>query len=230
MSVPVPWLSIVMPVLDEANAIEATLAALIPWRIAGAEVLVVDGGSTDNTSNRAQARADGVLAGPRGRALQMNAGAAASRGALLLFLHADTRLPDAALPRLRSLAGQRLWGRFDIQLDGAGPLLRMVERLMNVRSRVTGIATGDQAMFVSRDLFQDVGGFPGIPLMEDIALSSTLLRHCRPRCLRERVVTSSRRWEQGGVLRTILLMWTLRLGYFLGASPARLAAWYRLAR
>lgn len=225
-----PWLSIVLPVLDEARTLHHTLHPLQPWRSAGAEIIVVDGGSTDGTPAIAAAGADQVIAAARGRALQMNAGAAASSGDLLLFLHADTRLPDEALGCLQAHRHQRCWGRFDVELDSPARALRVVGAMMNWRSRLTGIATGDQGMFVSRDLFAACGGFPAIPLMEDIALSRSLRARAAPICLRMRVKTSARRWQQGGVVRTVLLMWGLRLAYFLGVSPARLAVWYRHTR
>jgi rSAM/selenodomain-associated transferase 2 len=222
-------LSIIIPVLDEGEAIAGALDALAELRGLGVEVIVVDGGSTDATVQRARLRADHVLSAPRGRALQMNAGAAKAAGDVLLFLHADTRLPNEAERLvLDGLArSQRLWGRFDVIIAGRHPLLRLVALMMNLRSRITGIATGDQAMFARRDAFQAAGGFPDIPLMEDIALSKRLKRQGRPLCLRERATTSGRRWEKHGVLRTIVLMWRLRLAYFLGADPAALAGRYR---
>jgi rSAM/selenodomain-associated transferase 2 len=221
-------LSIIVPALDEAAGIGATLQALAPLRAAGGEVIVVDGGSRDGTPGLARALADRVLAAPRGRASQLNAGAAAASSGVLLFLHADTRLPaDAGRAVLEGLAvsGAR-WGRFDVRIEGRHPLLRVVAWLMNRRSRWTGIATGDQAMFVTREAFAAVGGFPELPLMEDVELSRRLKRVSAPLCLRERVVTSGRRWESRGVLRTVCLMWWLRLRYFLGASPERLRRIY----
>jgi rSAM/selenodomain-associated transferase 2 len=221
-------LSIIMPVLDEGEGIAATLDALADLRGLDVEVIVVDGGSSDATVQRARLRADRVLTAPRGRASQMNAGAAEATGDVLLFLHADTRLPTAA--ELVVLGGLersgRVWGRFDVSIVGRHPLLAVVARMMSIRSRATGIATGDQAIFVKRDAFVAAGGFPEIPLMEDIALCKRLKRVGRPLCLRERVVTSGRRWERHGVLRTIVLMWRLRLSYFLGADPALLARRY----
>ncbi|WIM06144.1 MAG: TIGR04283 family arsenosugar biosynthesis glycosyltransferase [Candidatus Nitricoxidivorans perseverans] len=218
-------LSIVMPVLDEAAGIADALAALAPLRAAGAEVIVVDGGSDDATVARATPVADRVLTAPRGRASQMNAGAAVARGDVLLFLHADTRLPeDAAALIERALAAGSAWGRFDVAISGRSAWLPMVAAMMNLRSRLTGIATGDQAMFVSRDVFAAAGGFPDIPLMEDIALSRRL--RSRPACIAQRATTSGRRWERQGVWRTILLMWRLRLAYFFGADPKRLAIEY----
>jgi rSAM/selenodomain-associated transferase 2 len=221
-------LSIIMPVLDEGESIAAALDALADLRGLGVEVIVVDGGSSDATVQRARLRADRVLKAPRGRASQMNAGAEKASGDVLLFLHADTRLPAAA--ELVVLGGLersgRAWGRFDVTISGRHPLLAVVSRMMNLRSRASGIATGDQAIFVKRDAFVAAGGFPAIPLMEDIALCKRLKRVGRPLCLSERVVTSGRRWEQRGVLRTIVLMWRLRLSYFLGADPALLARRY----
>ncbi len=227
-----PRFSIIVPVLDEGRAIEAALGALQPLRAAGHEVLVVDGGSADETARLASPLADRVLASQRGRALQMNAGAAASRGDVLLFLHADTRLPEAALEAIEAALGRgdRAWGRFDVCIDGRAALLPWVAALMNARSRATGIATGDQAMFVTRAAFAAVGGFPAIPLMEDVALSRALKRISPPACLRARVTTSGRRWERDGTLRTILLMWRLRLAYALGADPRRLARRYGVER
>ena len=222
-------LSVVVPALNEAGGIVTALLPLQPWRNVGHEVIVVDGGSADDTRERAEPLADRVLVAPRGRARQMNAGAIVSGGDVLCFLHADTVMPDAgAALILRAVQRQgRLWGRFDVRLSGSHRLLRVVERLMNLRSRLTGMATGDQAMFVRRALFEAVGGFPDIALMEDIALSRRLKRYGRPACLRVPVATSSRRWEAQGVIRTIVLMWRLRLAYFLGADPNELALRYQ---
>ncbi len=225
-----PELSIVVPVLDEAAHLVERLQALQSMRREGAELIVADGGSRDDTARLAAALADRVVTAPRGRAAQMNAGAAASRGRVLLFLHADTALPDnAARAVLAAVGTNPAWGRFDVRIDGRHPLLRVVERMMNWRSRLTGIATGDQAIFVSRALFDQAGGFADLPLMEDIALSSRLKRLTPPVCLRQHVITSARRWQTHGVLRTILLMWYLRAAFFLGADPARLALRYGYA-
>lgn len=225
-------LSIIIPCLNEAEGITATLEALQPLRERGAEVIVVDGGSDDDTIARATPFADRVLEAPRGRALQMNAGAAAARGEILLFLHADCRLPDAAdgliIDGLRR--SRRNWGRFDVTIAGRQPLLRVVETLMNARSRLTGIATGDQGLFVMRTLFDAAGRFPEIALMEDIALARRLKRYGPPLCLRHRVTASARRWEKHGIWRTILLMWRLRLAYWLGADPDKLAMHYAAHR
>jgi rSAM/selenodomain-associated transferase 2 len=220
-------LCIVMPVLDEAETLAARLHALQPFRQRGVRVVVVDGGSQDGTLAIAQAHADLALTAARGRAAQMNAGAAACAADVLLFLHADTELPKHADTLVRRATPHaQCWGRFDVRIDGRGWPLRLVERMMNLRSRWSGIATGDQALFVRHELFDQVGGFADLPLMEDIALSRALKRHRRPVCLRERVATSARRWERHGVWRTVLLMWRLRAAYFLGADPRQLAIRY----
>jgi rSAM/selenodomain-associated transferase 2 len=224
----VPGLSIIVPVLDEAGIIADTLRALAPLRQRGAEVIVADGGSRDGTVDLARPAADQVIVAPRGRAAQMNAGAALARGDVLVFLHADSRLPDGADDLVRAGLERcgRAWGRFDIAIAGQRRLLAAVAGAINLRSRLGGIATGDQAIFVRRDVFAAVGGFPDIALMEDVALTRTLKRVSRPLCIAAKVTTSGRRWEQHGVLRTILLMWRLRLAYFLGAEPAALARRY----
>jgi rSAM/selenodomain-associated transferase 2 len=224
-------LSIVIPTLDEAGAIEATLAALRPAREHGAEVVVCDGGSRDATRALAAPLADRVIEAPRGRAVQMNAGARAATGEALLFLHADTMLPPEAHEAVvRALGDGYEWGRFDVTIAAADPLLAVVALAMNARSRWTGIATGDQAMFATRAAYDACGGFAEIPLMEDVALSKALRRRSRPACLRSRVVTSARRWERRGTVRTILLMWRLRLAYALGADPRGLARRYDVER
>ena len=223
-----PSLSIIVPVLNEATTIVAALEALAPLRACGNEIIVVDGGSGDDTAALAKPLTDFVIASARGRAVQMNAGAGVARGDVLLFLHADTRLPkDAERLILDGLArSKRAWGRFDVAIEGAHPLLPVIAATMNLRSRLTGISTGDQAMFVTREAFDSVGGFPEIVLMEDITFARNLKRVSRPLCLSARVTTSGRRWEQHGVLRTMLLMWRLRLAYFFGAKPDVLAKRY----
>lgn len=221
-------LSVVVPTLDEAANIAGALAD-IAVRCPGAEVLVVDGGSRDGTPDIA-ARASGVrvLASHPGRARQMNAGARAATGAVLLFLHADTRLPAGAGELVaRALAGPGVVaGRFDVVFDTARPVLRMVTFFMNLRSRWSRICTGDQAIFVRRDAFEAVGGYADIPLMEDVELTRRLKRVGGIACLRERVVTSARKWEREGAWRTIVLMWGLRALYALGADPAWLHRLY----
>lgn len=224
-----PRLSIVVPALNEDARIGACLQALGPLRRRGAEVIVVDGGSTDGTVAAAQLLTDRVLQAPRGRASQMNAGAAQARADTLLFLHADTRLPDDALHAIETaLVDPRThWGRFDVQIEGRPVLLKTVAWLMNLRSRRNGIATGDQAIFVRRSAFFRVGGFPDQALMEDVELSRRLRRWSAPACLRLKVVTSGRRWERDGVWRTIALMWRLRWLYWTGTPPERLAELYK---
>jgi len=225
-------LAIVMPVLDEAAVLPGALSRLQVLREGGTELIVADGGSRDASAALAEPLADIVLAATRGRARQMNAGAAVASsrdaGDALLFLHADTRLPEAAHELVAEALRRCAWGRFDVRIEGRSPALRLVAALMNLRSRWSGIATGDQAIFVRRDAFDAVGGFPDQPLMEDIELSSRLKRRFgRPACLRAMVQTSGRRWERRGVWRTITLMWRLRLAYWLGAKPERLAEAYR---
>lgn len=248
-----PTLSIILPMFNEGATVAVALQALAPLRARGVQLIVVDGASTDDSvaqamraSNRGerdaatgggaglQAPLDGqgpcqVISTPRGRATQMNAGARQAQGAVLLFLHADTQLPPAADALItQALAdGRHVWGRFDVRIAGRPWMLRVIAALMNQRSRWTGIATGDQALFMTRAAFDAVGGFPNQALMEDIAISKRLLRLSRPACLRARVVTSGRRWEARGVWHTVWLMWRLRWAYWRGASPEALAALYR---
>jgi len=222
--------AVILPVRNEAAVLEAALADLLV-RHDPLEVIVVDGGSHDAS----RAIADGfssrypvrVFNAPAGRALQMNAGAAAARADILLFLHADTRLPPNAFERVRDAIGRgHVWGRFDVRLDGARFAYRVIEGLMNRRSALTGIATGDQAIFVRRDVFESLGGYAPIALMEDIELSRRLKRRDRPARITDPVKTSARRWEHYGIVRTVLRMWGLRFLYWVGVSPARLARWY----
>ncbi|WP_245800831.1 TIGR04283 family arsenosugar biosynthesis glycosyltransferase [Vreelandella utahensis] len=221
-------ISIIIPVLNEAGGIGATLAALQPLRGVGCELILADGGSDDGTREAAGHLCDLWIEAPQGRANQMNAGAAAASGELLLFLHADTRLPVDALAWLeRFAASDRLWGRFDVRLSGNRPLFRVIAWFMNQRSRLTGVATGDQAIVVRRTVFERVGGYESIPLMEDVALSKTLRRHSRPYCIWASVITDSRRWEVNGAWRTIVLMWRLRWAYWRGTDPETLARRYR---
>ena len=222
-------LSIVVPALNEADVIGALLHDLQSPRRAGHEVIVVDGGSSDATLAIATPQVDLALASTPGRAAQMNAGARRARGDALWFVHADSRVPDAAATALLdALDDGADWGRFDVALSGRDPRLRVVETAMNWRSWLTAIATGDQGIFVRRTLFDALGGFPAIPLMEDVALCKRLRRHGRPACIRRpRLQASSRRWESRGLLRTIVLMWRLRLAYALGTPPEQLARRYQ---
>lgn len=221
-------LSVIVPVLNEASGIVACLETLQPLRRRGHEVIVVDGGSRDGTAEISKLFADRVCVTSRGRSRQMNVGARRANHEVLLFLHGDTLLPDQADGLITEAITKtgKVWGRFDVRLSGEHILLRLIEVLMNLRSRLSGIATGDQAIFVKREVFEAIGGYPEIDLMEDIALSKRLKEYSRPICLFQKVITSSRRWEEKGCLRTILLMWYLRLAYFLGADPNRLARFY----
>jgi rSAM/selenodomain-associated transferase 2 len=223
-------LSVIVPVLNEESVLAATLQSARGPGVR--EIIVVDGGSEDATVEVARSLADVVRTAERGRAAQMNAGAAVARGDALLFLHADTVLPagfDAAV--LRALADPLVvGGRFDLRLLPSSPLLWLTGELINLRSRLTRVATGDQAIFVRRRVFAEMGGFPLLPLMEDVAFTTALKRRGRIARLRERVVASSRRWVRDGIVRTILLMWSLRLLYFCGVSPARLHRLYKDAR
>jgi len=186
-------------------------------------VIVVDGGSEDATRELAAGLSDQVVIAPRGRAAQMNAGAREARGDVLVFLHADTLLPFQVENPISDALKNHVWGRFDVQIEGRHRLLKVVAWSMNLRSRLTGIATGDQAIFVRREAFP---GFPELPLMEDVAFSKAMKRRSRPVCLREKVTTSGRRWESRGVVRTVLRMWRIRLCYAMGASPESLARLY----
>ena len=221
-------LSIIVPTLDEGALMLDCVERLARFRAAGHELILVDGGSRDLPAGPLASVVDRLLVSPPGRAVQMNRGAVAARGEILWFLHVDSRIPlDADRAIFDALGALPGWGRFDIRLSGRHPLLRLVERMMNWRSRVSGIATGDQGIFVHRSLFERVGGYPDQALMEDVEISRRLKRLARPHALRRYLTTSSRRWERRGILRTILLMWGLRLAYWLGVSPERLAALYR---
>lgn len=225
-------IAVIVPTLNEAAVIEDTLRTLQPLRAAGHLVVVIDGASSDATLALATPLADAVASAPRGRASQMNAGASATAARAYLFLHADTRLPEGAADAIAAAlgGGQHVWGRFDIRIAGRSRWLPIIAAMMNVRSRLTGIATGDQAIFVTRDAFAAVGGFPDWPLMEDIGLSRALKRLSPAAALRLRVITAGRRWDAQGPVRTIAFMWWLRLRFFLGAKPERLAARYSSVR
>ena len=217
-----------MPVWREGDSIETSLRPLQPWREAGHVVIVVDGGSDDGTREKARPLCDQLVTAELGRAVQMNAGAELANGDILLFLHADTQLPDSAPEMLTGFYHSRLhWGRFDVRLSGRRLLFRVIAWFMNQRSRLTGIATGDQAIFVRRSVFEALQGFARVPLMEDVELSSRLRLASRPWCIREPAVTDSRRWESRGAWRTIWLMWRLRWRYWRGESPNTLAQEYR---
>ena len=223
-----PLLSVVIPARNEAQALPALLDDLAGLRASGAELILVDGGSSDSTCELARGRVDQILRVAPGRALQMNAGAAVACGEYVWFLHADTRVSAASLMRLHDVLSERpLWGRFDVRLSGQGLALRLIGAMISLRSRLSGIASGDQGIFVARQSFDALGGYAQIPLMEDLHLCKRLRSLARPRCLRPPLLTSSRRWEQNGIVRTVLLMWRLRLAYYCGVSPAKLARQYR---
>ena len=225
-------LSVIIPALNEAGCIRELCIALQPLRSRGHEVILVDGGSDDQTLALGKPLVDVVLSSARGRALQMRTGAAAANGTILWFLHADTGVPDnpdqLILEALEH--GRKDWGRFDVSLSASHIVLRSVAHLMNLRSCLSAIATGDQGIFVRRSLYEQVGGIPPLPLMEDIAFSRALKHHGRPACIRQRLVTSARRWQQHCITRTILTMWGLRLAYFLGINPLHLARYYTANR
>ncbi len=225
-------ISIVVPVLNEAGGRRNETSFLLFLKklrdFKQCEVIVVDGGSQDATAELVEPYCDVLLLSESGRAKQMNLGARHASGSILLFLHADTFLPSSfcSIITRNMQKKNKYWGRFNVRLSGGEFMFRIIERFMNVRSCLTGIATGDQAMFVRRDLFEKIGGFVDIPLMEDIALSRELKKISWPLCIQSRVLTSSRRWEQYGIWRTIFLMWRLRLAYFFGASPDALKKQY----
>ncbi len=220
-------LSLIIPTYNEAHGICQFLQALQVLR-PQCELIVADGGSTDRTCELALPLTDKVIHSPKGRAVQMNAGVAVSIGKVFVFVHADTFLPKNALQCIQTgIDSGAQWGRFDIQLVGEHFMLKVVSYMMNVRSRCTGIATGDQVIFVTRSLFEQLGGYPEIALMEDIAFSRQLNAITPPCCITEKVRSSARRWESFGVWRTIFLMWTIRLRYFMGEHPDVLAKLYQ---
>ena len=224
-----PRMAIIVPVLNEIEGIEPLLSHLETWRQRGAEIIVVDGGSDDKSDSLIEARGVPLIRSARGRATQMNAGARSSQSPFLIFLHSDTRLPEHADTQVMThlARSETSWGRFDVCIDGRSGLLPIVGAMMNLRSRLTGIATGDQALFMTRTLFEQVGGFPEQPLMEDVEICKRLKHITPPVCLRDRVVTSGRRWDQRGGWRTIFLMWQLRWAYWRGVPADQLAARYR---
>lgn len=214
--------TVIIPVLNEAPHIEKLLAPLT-----GIDVIIVDGGSTDNTLALLTAFKAKVIQGSTGRARQMNAGAAEATGDILIFLHADTRLPEGWQNNLRDFAdSKKVWGRFNLQFDETTPAFSVIAFMMNWRSRLTGICTGDQAIFVRRSAFDKLNGFADIPLMEDIDISRRLRRESWPHCVPDKATTSARRWRARGLIRTVLHMWWYRLQYFFGVSPERLVKSY----
>lgn len=224
-----PWCSVIIPTLDEGGIIHGLLTDLQSLRRQGVEIILVDGGSRDTTCEIARPLVDKIINSRKGRGVQLNEGAKRARGTLLWFIHADTHLTDDvmnALHGLRQHIHSGIWGRFNVRLDAPGFMYRVIEYLMNQRSCMTGIATGDQGLFATADYYQEAGGFPDYAIMEDIAMSRSLKKLSRPLCIKTPLRTSARRWQTQGVLKTVLLMWQLRLAYFLGVSPQRLAAYY----
>jgi len=220
--------SIIIPALNDAGELKRLLPELQDFRTEGHEVIVVDGGSIDGTLSVARPLSDRLLMTGAGRGRQMNLGVENARHDLVLFLHADSQFPGNGIHEILRVMneGDHHWGRFDISLDGKAGIYRLIALLMNIRSRITKVATGDQGIFVRKSLFLSVGGYEDIPLMEDVAISKTLREHSSPYCLDSRIITSARRWQQNGVLATIIQMWVLRLAYYLGADPAALAQQY----
>ena len=220
-------LSIIIPTLNEAETIEATLQPLQALRHKGCEIILADAGSDDNTAQRAVSLVDQCVVAEKGRAQQMNAGADVAQGRWLLFLHADTWLTANFSSFLTALATtKKQWGFFPLTLSGSHFFFRIIEKAINFRSKVSSIGTGDQCLFVKKSVFLEVGRFPNVALMEDVSLCKTLRKRSSPWVCSDKVLTSSRRWEQHGILKTVLLMWRLRLAYFLGVSPDRLVKMY----
>ena len=221
-------LSIVVPVFNEAGILPELCTHLSGFAQQGVEVLMVDGGSDDATISLATHAGIKIISSARGRAVQMNAGAAVACGDVLMFLHADTRLPAYAPEAISAgLRGKYDWGRFDVAIKGLHWMFVIIAQMINLRSRLTGIATGDQAIFMTREAFDQVGGFPDQPLMEDVEISRRLQALSRPLCLFEKVTTSGRRWEKHGLWRTIFLMWRLRWAYWRGVPAIQLARLYQ---
>lgn len=221
-------ISIIVPVLNEEPNLHAISSHLQSIIRQGHEVIIVDGGSTDNTLAVSYDVTDKVISSRAGRARQMNNGAAIATGNILLFLHVDTFLPDNAIESISQLSEkENYWGRFNVRLSSSRPVFRLIESFINIRSCLTSIATGDQAIFIDKKLFDTVGGYPEIDLMEDIEISRQLRQIAKPVCVKKAVTTSSRRWEKNGVVSTVLLMWRLRLYYFFGVSPEKLSRLYQ---
>ena len=220
-------ISIIIPTLNEEEAIQKLLQQLQAYRQQGHEVIVVDGGSSDETVSISKSLADNIISSEAGRALQMNNGATQSKNKILWFLHADTSLPANVIEVIQKSLTKNNWGRFNIKLSGSNFLFRIIEKMINLRSCISGIATGDQGIFVKRELFESIGGFSEIPLMEDVELSRKIKKISKPICIKETLTTSSRRWEKKGILQTILLMWRLRFLYWIGVSPDKLSKLYR---
>lgn len=219
--------TIIIPTFNEEDKVQACLMRLQGLREQGFEVIVADGGSVDKTPQLVEGHCDQFISARKGRAAQMNAAALQAKGEMIFFLHVDTRLPEKFSELISSIEADTFcWGRFDVQLSGQHWSFRMIESMMNLRSRLSGIATGDQVIFMSKKLYHKVGGYPEIELMEDIAMSRRLKNIRSPLCMPQKVLTSSRRWERNGIISTIIKMWWLRFSYFIGIDPAKLARQY----
>jgi len=221
------FISIIIPVLNEENSIKPLLQQLQEIRQQGHEVIVVDGGSADKTASLSELLADKVITSSAGRAIQMNKGASRSKNDVLWFLHADTLIPEDAIKHIQQALNNKPWGRFNVHLSGKNIVFRIIGNMMNLRSCLTGIVTGDQGIFVDKLLFNKTGGFPNIPLMEDIAMSKNLNKISRPACVKVKLITSSRRWEKNGILSTVFLMWKLRFLFWIGVSADKIALQYK---
>ena len=221
------FISIIIPTLNEEATIQTLLQQLQTYRQQGHEVIVVDGGSNDETISISKPLADKVISSEAGRAMQMNAGAAQSENEVLWFLHADTLIPSTAVENIQQALNKNDWGRFNIKLSGSHFLFRIIESMINIRSCISGVATGDQGIFVNKKTFESIGCYSAVPLMEDVELSKKLKKVSKPVCIKEKLTTSSRRWEQKGILSTVLLMWRLRFLYWLGVSATKLATQYK---
>lgn len=218
-------IAVIIPIYNEGKNLPDLLQRISQRQ--QVEIIFVDGGSSDNSVELVRGSGHQLVLAARGRARQMNAGAQRASADVLLFLHADTQLPESWPGLVVEALQDAVWGRFDVIIDGVGPAYNIIAFMMNWRSRLTGIATGDQALFMRRELFLQLGGYAEIALMEDIELTGRLRRYGRAKCLRQKVVTSARRWQQKGVVKTVILMWWLRLAYWLGVSPDKLVQWYR---
>lgn len=223
-------LSIIIPILNEATRIPQLFEELEQLRQSNCEIIIVDGGSTDNSVEIAENSGFRVEKSTRGRAHQMNTGAEKASGSALLFLHADTQLPDTADTLIKKIFSDNpssCWGYFRVRIGGHSKVLYIVGLMMNLRSYLTNIVTGDQVIFVKKEAFLKAGCFPEQLLMEDIELSKKLCRLSRPSCINCHVITSGRRWELYGVWKTIFLMWRLRWDYWRGVPANQLAEKYQ---
>ena len=223
-------ISIIIPTYNEAENLSGLLPELLG--VPDVEILVVDGNSSDDTVNTATALGVKVLSFPPDRALQMNAGAQAARSEILLFLHGDTRLPQGFTGKVHDILNQPgiVAGAFSLKIDGKGYGLRIIEMLVNFRSRFMQLPYGDQGIFLKASMFSAVGGFPALPILEDFELTRKLKHKGRIKILSQEATTSARRWKKLGLLRTTFINQAVIIGYLLGVDPKKLAEWYRKER